>query len=134
MILKKIPSAPTPSLVSIMAANNEIGAIQPVGESWRYLPRSRRLFSTPTAVSMVRQGNPFHSVHQFNADLVSICAPQIPRPPRAPALSSSSRRSSPTPSSSAAATKPNAVPGPKISPPSSASSKPLETLRSQSGV
>ncbi len=41
------PSGPTPCLISIMAANNEIGTIQPVAELGR-IARTRECSSTPT--------------------------------------------------------------------------------------
>lgn len=59
-------------LVSIMAANNEIGTIQPVAELGA-LCRERGIFFHSDAVQWFGK-EPFTDLHQFNADLVSICA------------------------------------------------------------
>jgi cysteine desulfurase len=63
---------PDTILVSIMAANNEIGTIQPVSESGA-LCRQRGILFHSDAVQWFGK-EPFESIHQFNADLVSICA------------------------------------------------------------
>lgn len=63
---------PDTILVSIMAANNEIGTIQPVSELGA-LCRQRGILFHSDAVQWFGK-EPFESVHQFNADLVSICA------------------------------------------------------------
>jgi cysteine desulfurase len=59
-------------LVSIMAANNEIGTIQPVAELGA-LCRERGVVFHSDAVQWFGK-EPFETIHQFNADLVSICA------------------------------------------------------------
>src|SRR5436190_3477323 len=60
------------TLVSIMAANNEIGTIQPISELGA-ICRQRGILFHSDAVQWFGK-EPFESVHQFNADLVSICA------------------------------------------------------------
>lgn len=59
-------------LVSIMAANNEIGTVQPVAEAGK-ICRERGVYFHTDAVQWFGK-EPFASVSQFNADLVSICA------------------------------------------------------------
>jgi cysteine desulfurase len=59
-------------LVSIMAANNEIGTIQPVAELGA-ICRERGIIFHSDAVQWFGK-EPFENVGQFNADLVSICA------------------------------------------------------------
>jgi cysteine desulfurase len=59
-------------LVSIMAANNEIGTIQPVAELGS-LCRERGVIFHTDAVQWFGK-EPFVNIQQFNADLVSICA------------------------------------------------------------
>ncbi|HMD53056.1 MAG TPA: aminotransferase class V-fold PLP-dependent enzyme, partial [Phycisphaerae bacterium] len=59
-------------LVSIMAANNEIGTIQPVAELGA-LCRERGIFFHSDAVQWFGKES-FTDLHQFNADLVSLCA------------------------------------------------------------
>ena len=63
---------PDTILVSIMAANNEIGTIQPVAELGAVC-RSRGVLFHTDAVQWFGK-EPFESIHQFNADLVSVCA------------------------------------------------------------
>jgi cysteine desulfurase len=58
-------------LVSIMAANNEIGTIQPVAELGS-ICRERGIFFHTDAVQWFGK-EPFENIGQFNADLVSIC-------------------------------------------------------------
>ena len=62
---------PDTILVSIMAANNEIGTIQPVAELGA-LCRERGVTFHSDAVQWFGKKT-FSSIHQFNADLVSIC-------------------------------------------------------------
>ena len=69
--LKKAIRADT-ILVSIMAANNEIGTIQPVAELGA-ICRERGIFFHTDAVQWLGK-EPFENVGQFNADLVSVCA------------------------------------------------------------
>ena len=65
-------------LVSIMAANNETGAIQPVSELGAICQKHNVLFHTD-AVQWIGK-EPFESIHQFNADLVSICGHKFHAP------------------------------------------------------
>ena len=69
--LKKAIRADT-VLVSIMAANNEIGTIQPVAELGAVC-RERGFVFHSDAVQWFGK-EPFENINQFNADLVSICA------------------------------------------------------------
>jgi cysteine desulfurase len=69
--LKKAIRADT-VLVSIMAANNEIGTIQPVAELGAVC-RERGIVFHSDAVQWFGK-EPFENVGQFNADLVSVCA------------------------------------------------------------
>jgi cysteine desulfurase len=59
-------------LVSIMAANNEIGTIQPVAELGA-ICRQRGIVFHSDAVQWFGK-EPFENINQFNADLVSLCA------------------------------------------------------------
>lgn len=63
---------PDTVLVSIMAANNEIGTIQPVAELGAICRGRGVLFHTDAVQWFGKE--PFENIHQFNADLVSICA------------------------------------------------------------
>lgn len=63
---------PDTILVSIMAANNEIGSIQPVSELGAICREHGVLFHTD-AVQWFGKEN-FEGVRRFNADLVSVCA------------------------------------------------------------
>ena len=58
-------------LVSIMAANNETGTIQPVSELGSVCRRSGVCFHTDAVQWFGKE--PFDNIQQFNADLVSIC-------------------------------------------------------------
>jgi cysteine desulfurase len=69
---------PDTTLVSIMAANNEIGTIQPVAELGAICARHGVRFHTDAVQWFGKE--PFKSVHDFNADLVSICAHKIHGP------------------------------------------------------
>jgi cysteine desulfurase len=62
---------PDTVLVSIMAANNEIGSVQPVAELGALCRERGVLFHTDAVQWFGKQA--FQSIHQFNADLVSIC-------------------------------------------------------------
>jgi cysteine desulfurase len=59
-------------LVSIMAANNEIGSIQPVAELGAFCRERGVIFHTDAVQWFGKE--PFENIHQFQADLVSICA------------------------------------------------------------
>jgi len=63
---------PDTMLVSIMAANNEIGTIQPVAELGAVC-RERGIFFHTDAVQWFGK-EPVKNISQFNADLVSVCA------------------------------------------------------------
>jgi cysteine desulfurase len=69
---------PDTILVSVMAANNEIGAIQPVAELGALCRERGVLFHTDAVQWFGKE--PFADVHQFNAGLVSICAHKIHGP------------------------------------------------------
>ena len=58
-------------LVSVMAANNETGAIQPVAELGAICRQREVLFHTDAVQWFGKE--PFENIHQFNADLVTIC-------------------------------------------------------------
>jgi cysteine desulfurase len=63
---------PDTVLVSVMAANNEIGTIQPVAEIGAWCRERGIIFHTDAVQWFGKE--PFETVHQFNADLVSVCA------------------------------------------------------------
>jgi cysteine desulfurase len=63
---------PDTILVTIMAANNEIGTIQPVTELGAICRERGVLFHTDAVQWFGKE--PFTNIHQFNADLVSVCA------------------------------------------------------------
>jgi cysteine desulfurase len=69
---------PDTTLVSLMAANNEIGTIQPVAELGA-ICRDRGVIFHTDAVQWFGK-EPLASIQQFNADLVSICAHKIHGP------------------------------------------------------
>jgi cysteine desulfurase len=75
---------PDTILVSIMAANNEIGTIQPVAELGAICRKRGIVFHTDAVQWFGKE--PFETIHQFNADLVSICAHKIHGPKGAGAL------------------------------------------------
>ena len=59
-------------LVSVMAANNEIGTIQPVAEIGAFCRERGIIFHTDAVQWFGKE--PFLNISQFNADLVSVCA------------------------------------------------------------
>src|SRR6266850_4690969 len=75
---------PDTILASVMSANNEIGTIQPVAELGAICRKQGVLFHTDAVQSFGKE--PFESIHQFNADLVSICAHKFHGPKGAGAL------------------------------------------------
>jgi len=75
---------PETILVSIMAANNEIGTVQPVAELGAVCRKRGVLFHTDAVQWFGKE--PFQNIHQFNADLVSICSHKIYGPKGAGAL------------------------------------------------
>ena len=75
---------PDTVLVSIMAANNEIGTIQPVAELGAVCRERGVVFHTDAVQWFGKE--PIRNLQQFNADLVSICAHKIHGPKGAGAL------------------------------------------------
>ncbi len=72
------------TLVSIMAANNEVGSIQPVAELGAICRERGVLFHTDAVQWFGKE--PFSGIQQFNADMVSICAHKFHGPKGAGAL------------------------------------------------
>lgn len=62
---------PDTILVSIMAANNEVGTVQPVAALGE-ICRSRGVIFHSDAVQWFGK-EPFSNIHQFQADLISVC-------------------------------------------------------------
>jgi cysteine desulfurase len=75
---------PDTTLVSIMAANNEIGTLQPVAELGAVCQKREVVFHTDAVQWFGKE--PFSDIHQFNADLVSICAHKFHGPKGSGAL------------------------------------------------
>ncbi|HET7625943.1 MAG TPA: cysteine desulfurase family protein [Verrucomicrobiae bacterium] len=75
---------PDTVFVSIMAANNEIGTIQPIAELGA-ICRNRGIIFHTDAVQWFGK-EPFSNIQQFNADLVSICGHKFHGPKGAGAL------------------------------------------------
>ena len=75
---------PDTILVSLMAANNEIGTLQPIAELGAVCRRQGVLFHTDAVQWFGKE--PFENVDQFNADLVSVCAHKFHGPKGAGAL------------------------------------------------
>ncbi len=75
---------PDTVLVSIMAANNETGAVQPVAEFGRLCRQQGVVFHTDAVQWFGKL--PFTSIQQFEADLVSVCAHKFHGPKGAGAL------------------------------------------------
>jgi cysteine desulfurase len=75
---------PDTVLVSVMAANNEIGTIQPVAELGALCREKGVLFHTDAVQSFGKDR--FEGIEQFNADLVSICSHKFHGPKGAGAL------------------------------------------------
>ncbi len=65
-------------LVSVMAANNEIGTLQPVAELGAVCREQKVAFHTDAAQWFGKE--PVETIHQFNADLVSVCAHKLHGP------------------------------------------------------
>ena len=63
---------PDTTFASIMAANNEIGTVQPVAELGAICRERGVIFHTDAVQWFGKE--PFTSIEQFNADLVSVCA------------------------------------------------------------
>lgn len=60
------------TLVSVMAANNETGALQPVSEIGKICRERGVLFHCDAAQAFGKEG--FRNIAQFEADLVTVCA------------------------------------------------------------
>jgi cysteine desulfurase len=75
---------PDTILVSLMSANNEMGAIQPVAEFGEICRSRGVLFHTDALQSFGKES--FTDMNQFNADLVSFCAHKLHGPKGAGAL------------------------------------------------
>jgi cysteine desulfurase len=63
---------PDTILVSVMAANNEIGTLQPVAELGAVCREREIIFHTDAVQWFGKE--PFENIGQFTADLVSVCA------------------------------------------------------------
>jgi cysteine desulfurase len=72
------------TLVSVMAANNETGTIQPVADLGKICRDRGVLFHTDAVQWFGKE--PFENIAQFNADLVSVCAHKFHGPKGAGAL------------------------------------------------
>jgi cysteine desulfurase len=75
---------PDTAFVSIMSANNEMGAIQPVAEFGQICRAKGVLFHTDALQSFGKE--PFTGIDQFNADLVAFCSHKLHGPKGAGAL------------------------------------------------
>lgn len=75
---------PDTTLVSVMAANNEVGTIQPVAEIGSLCREHGVIFHTDAVQTFGKM--PFRDIHQFNADLVAVCAHKFHGPKGAGAL------------------------------------------------
>ncbi len=75
---------PDTVLVSVMAANNEVGTLQPVPEIGRLCRERGVRFHTDAVQAFGKL--PFRDIHQFEADLVSVCAHKFHGPKGAGAL------------------------------------------------
>ena len=75
---------PDTILVSIQAANNETGSVQPVAELGKICRDRGVLFHTDAVQWFGKE--PFLDIHQFNADLVSVCSHKFHGPKGAGAL------------------------------------------------
>jgi cysteine desulfurase len=75
---------PDTILVSVMAANNEIGTIQPIGSLGSICRHSGVCFHTDAVQWFGKE--PFANIQQFEADLVSICGHKFHGPKGSGAL------------------------------------------------
>ena len=75
---------PDTQLVSVMAANNEIGTLQPVAEIGALCRNQGVLFHTDAVQWFGKE--PLESIHSFHADLVSVCAHKFHGPKGSGAL------------------------------------------------
>lgn len=75
---------PETILVSVMAANNETGVLQPVNEIGRLCREHEVIFHTDAVQAFGKL--PFEGIQQFNADLVTVCPHKFHGPRGAGAL------------------------------------------------
>ena len=75
---------PDTILVSLMAANNETGTIQPIAELGKICREFGIVFHSDAVQWFGKE--PFEMIHQFNADLVSVCSHKFHGPKGAGAL------------------------------------------------
>ena len=75
---------PDTTLVSVMAGNNETGTLQPLDEISSICQDQGVLFHTDAVQAFGKL--PFSSIHQFHADLVSVCAHKFSGPKGSGAL------------------------------------------------
>jgi len=75
---------PDTTLVSVMAANNEVGTLQPAAEIGALCRERGVKFHTDAVQAFGKL--PFRDIHQFNADLVAVCAHKFHGPKGAGAL------------------------------------------------
>lgn len=75
---------PDTILVSVMAANNEIGTLQPVEQIGSLCREAGVVFHTDAVQAFGKCA--FRDIHQFQADLVSVCAHKFHGPKGAGAL------------------------------------------------
>lgn len=75
---------PDTVLVSVMAANNEVGTVQPVAEAGRLCRHRGIVFHTDAAQALGKL--PFAGMPQFEADLVTVCAHKFHGPKGSGAL------------------------------------------------
>ena len=75
---------PDTTLVSLMAANNETGTIQPIAELGKICQEHGIIFHTDAVQWFGKE--PFENIQQFNADLVSVCSHKFHGPKGAGAL------------------------------------------------
>lgn len=71
-------------LVSLQAANNENGAIHPIAKLGKVCRERGIVFHTDAVQAFGKL--PFHDIHQFHADLVSVCAHKFHGPKGSGAL------------------------------------------------
>lgn len=75
---------PDTTFVSVMAANNEVGTLQPVAEIGALCRERGVKFHTDAVQAFGKL--PFRDIHQFEADLVAVCAHKFHGPKGAGAL------------------------------------------------
>ncbi len=75
---------PDTTFVSLMAANNETGTIQPIAELGKICREKGVVFHSDAVQWFGKE--PFENIHQFNADLVSVCSHKFHGPKGAGAL------------------------------------------------